>query len=143
MNRILFYALNLTWGIPMNIIGALAALGLYIAGKRPTRHGGCWCYIVGKWWGGVSFGLVMIVDEMSIDDDDTKNHELGHAVQNAVYGAFMPFVVSIPSAVRYWYRYHMEKRGKADNLPPYDSAWFEAQATEWGNRFNRDEVRHD
>ena len=142
MTKLLFYVLNLTWGIPMNIIGALVALGLYIGGKRPTRHGGCWCYIVGRGWGGVSLGLVMIVDEESTDYDDTKNHEHGHAIQNAVFGVFMPFVVSIPSAVRYWYRLYMEKRGKADSLPPYDSIWFEAQATEWGDKFMREEESH-
>jgi hypothetical protein len=130
LNKRLFYLLNLTWGIAMNIIGALAALGLYIAGKRPMRHGGCWCYIVGRGWGGVSLGLVMIVAETS-NHDDTKNHELGHALQNAVFGVFMPFVVAIPSAVRYWYR-----RGQDPlSLPPYNSIWFERQATEWGEKY--------
>ncbi len=33
MTKVLFYVLNLTWGIPMNIIGGLAALGLYIGAK--------------------------------------------------------------------------------------------------------------
>lgn len=127
--RKLFYILNLTWGLPMTLIGGVAALCLLIVGKHPTRHGGCLCFTVGKGWGGVSLGMVIIVSHGATDD--TKNHELGHAVQNAVYGVLMPFIVAIPSAVRYWYR-----RGQdPSTLPPYDSIWFEAQASEWGNKF--------
>ena len=131
MNRKLFYILNFTWGLPMTLIGGIACLVLIGCGKLPTVHGGCLCFTVGKNWGGVSLGLVMIVSERATEN--TKNHELGHALQNAVYGVFMPFIVSIPSAVRYWYR-----RGKDPaTLPPYDAVWFEGQATEWGNQFIR------
>lgn len=129
MNRKLFYILNLTWGLPMTLVGGIACLVLVGCGKLPTNHGGCLCFTVGKNWGGVSFGLVMIVDEQATED--TKNHELGHALQNAVYGVLMPFIVSIPSAVRYWYR-----RGKDPaTLPHYDSVWFEGQASEWGSKY--------
>ena len=138
MTKLLFYVLNLTWGIPMNLIGALVALGLHIGGKRPTRHGLCWCYIVGRGWGGVSLGLVMIVAETS-NHDDTKNHEHGHAWQNALYGVFFPFVVAIPSAIRYWYR---EKQDPL-SLPPYDSIWFEKQATEWGEQYFSNDIKRN
>lgn len=138
--RKLFYILNLTWGLPMTLIGAVAALCLLMVGNRPTLHGKCLCFTAGKGWGGVSLGMVMIVSDGATDD--TKNHELGHAVQNAVYGVFMPFIVCIPSATRYWYRTILERLGKADNLPPYDSAWFEGQATEWGNKFIKEEINH-
>ena len=127
--RKLFYILNLTWGLPMTLIGGVVALGLLAVGKHPTRHGGCLCFTVGKGWGGVSLGMVIIVSEGATDD--TKNHELGHAVQNAIYGVLMPFIVSIPSATRYWYR----RTQDPSTLPPYDSIWFEAQASEWGNKF--------
>ena len=43
----------------------------------------------------------------------------------------MPFVICIPSAARYWYReylWHFNKE-KYRKLPPYDSIWFEGQAT--------------
>lgn len=133
MNRKLFYVLNLTWGLPMTLIGALAALGLLIVGKRPTRHGDCLCFTVGEGWGGVSLGLVMIVSQGGTDA--TRNHEHGHAVQNAVYGLLMPFIVSIPSATRYWYRKVLIKFGKGNDLPPYHSIWFESQASEWGSKY--------
>ena len=129
MNRKLFYALNLTWGLPMNLIGAIVALGLMAVGYRPTRYGECLCFRVGDSWGGVSFGMVMVVSQGGTED--TLNHEHGHAVQNAVYGFLMPFIVSIPSATRYWYR----RTQDPSTLPPYDSIWFEGQATEWGNNY--------
>ena len=131
MKRKLFYILNFTWGLPMTLIGGIACLVFIGLGKLPTVHGGCLCFTKGKNWGGVSLGLVMIVSEQATEN--TKNHELGHALQNAVYGVFMPFIVSIPSAVRYWHR-----RGKDPaTLPLYDAVWFEGQATEWGNQFIR------
>ena len=129
MKTKLFFVLNLTWGLPMTLIGAVVALGLVISGKRPTRYGDCLCFTVGKGWGGVSLGMVMIVSQGGTDD--TRNHEHGHAVQNAVYGVLMPFIVCIPSATRYWYR----RTRDPSTLPPYDSVWFERQATEWGSKY--------
>ena len=127
--RKLFYTLNLTWGLPMTLIGAIVALCLLAVGKHPERYGDCWCFTVGKGWGGVSLGMVMIVAQGA--STHTKNHEHGHAIQNALYGVFTPFIVAIPSATRYWYR-----KGKdPDSLPPYDSAWFEGQATAWGTKY--------
>lgn len=130
MNRKTFYILNLTWGLIMTLVGAIAALGLLFKGYRPSRHGGCLCFTVKpkKTWSGVSLGLVMIVTENATEA--TKNHELGHAIQNAVYGPGH-VLISIASGVRCWYR--STKDPKA--LPPYDSIWFEGQATEWGNRY--------
>lgn len=130
MNKKLFYTLSLTWGPIMTFIGGIACLILIVCNKRPTIYGGCLCFTIGKNWGGVSFGLVMIVCHDSTDA--TKNHELGHALQNAVYGVLMPFIVSIPSAIRYWYRRFQD----CSTLPPYDSIWFERQATEWGNIYH-------
>lgn len=127
--RKLFYILNLTWGLPMNLLGAVVALCLRAVGKHPERYGDCWCFTVGKGWGGVSLGMVMIVAEGA--SKHTKNHEHGHAIQNALYGVFTPFIVSIPSAARYWYR----KTKNPATLPPYDSAWFEGQATAWGTKY--------
>ena len=136
MNKKLFYILNLTWGLPMTLIGAIAALGLLVKGYRPTRHRGCLCFTVKpqKAWSGVSLGLVMIVTEQA--KDATKNHEFGHAIQNAVYGP-AHVLVSIASGVRCWYRSTQDPA----TLPPYDAVWFERQATEWGNLIIKDFLR--
>ena len=126
----LYYFLNLTWGLPLTLLGAFIALALILAGKRPKRHGGCLYFNVGKRWGGLELGLFFLTD-----GDDVwllKNHEFGHSIQNAMLGPFMPIVITIPSAVRYWYRRARTARHLEN--PPYDSVWFERWATELGFR---------
>lgn len=115
----------------MTLIGLMAACALIGSGHKPKPFGGCLHFTVGKNWGGVSLGIVIITD----DDTplSTMLHEFGHSIQNCCYGFLMPFLVCLPSAIRYWYRelkYH-----RKGIVPPtdYDDAWFEGQATEWGN----------
>lgn len=59
----------------------------------------------------------------------------GHAIQNIILGVFMPFVVCIPSAVRYWWREWVKHRGRSATLPPYDSIWFEGWASRLGEKY--------
>lgn len=49
----------------------------------------------------------------------------------------MPFVICIPSAIRYWYREFILhfNREKFNKLPEYDAIWFEGQATKWGKKY--------
>lgn len=123
-NKALFYILSFTWGIPMTLIGLIVALALVLTGHKAKLYGGCFHFIVGKNWGGLSLGIVIITCENS--SERTKNHEVGHAIQNCKYGFLMPFIVCIPSAIRYWYREF--------TIPTtdYDGIWFEAEATRLG-----------
>lgn len=128
-----FYLLSWTWGLPMTLIGGIAMLVLMIAGKKPQRWGDCYYIEVGKDWGGINLGMFFLTCEKP--GRYTKCHEHGHAIQNCYFGFLMPFVVGIPSVVRYWYRelkYH--RKGK---YPPtdYDDIWFERQATELGTDY--------
>ena len=43
---------------------------------------------------------------------ETILHEAGHGIQNLLLGPLMPFVVCIPSALRYWMRRCSTFRGK-------------------------------
>lgn len=110
----------------MTLVGSLCVLVLILTGRRPKK----WCnsfYIeVGKAWGGVNLGMFFLCCKNS--GTDLKNHEYGHAVQNCILGPLMPFLVSIPSGIRYWYR-EIKKPNTA-----YDSIWFERWATEIGDR---------
>lgn len=129
-NKKLYYFLNLTWGLPMTLLGAIVAVVLIIAGKKPKRHGGCLYFNVGKSWGGLELGLFFLTDEH--DSHNVKTHEFGHSIQNARFGFLMPFIVCIPSAVRYWYReLRYYRRGKTPKTT-YDDIWFEGQATRLG-----------
>ena len=128
----IFYLLTFTWGLPFTLLGLAAALFLLLGGHKPKKHGYCYYFEVGENWGGINLGLFFIVNKGSTAA--IRSHEHGHAVQNCYLGPFMIPVVALPSLIRSRYRAHLtEKKGvDARTLPPYDSIWFEGQATRLG-----------
>ena len=131
-SRFLFYAASFTWGIIMTLIGCVVAVILIIAGHRPKKYGYCWCFEVGNGWGGVSLGPFFIVKKNA--SEHTKSHEHGHSIQSCYLGPLMPFVVSMPSAIRYWYRNLRRKINKPCKTGYYD-IWFEKDASLTGKEF--------
>lgn len=129
INKPLYYILNVTWGLPLTLVGALVALGLLITGHKPKRHGGCLYFNVGNWWGGVNLGLIFLTDK--VDAESVKNHEYGHSLQNAAFGPLMIPLIAIPSAIRYWIQRYRQANGL--KRVDYDAIWFEGQATYLGN----------
>ena len=127
MNKKLFYILNFTWGIIMNIFGLIGAAAFIAAGRKPIRHAGSIVFRTGHNWGGVSLGIFSFVCEET--GQHTLNHEFGHSLQNAVYGPLFPFIVAIPSFTRY----HLINANLI-KVKNYDDIWFERQATEWGTK---------
>lgn len=126
--KILYYVLNLTWGLPMTLIGLAASVALIATGRMPIRNAGCWRFIVGDNWGGVSLGLCTITD--STPNYHTIAHEYGHSLQNALWGPLFIFVIAIPSVFRYWlYRWQVKHHKKP---LIYEGIWFESQASRWG-----------
>lgn len=133
MKKFLFYFLNFTWGLPMNIIGGLVAATLLLANGHPTRHKNDVHFELGKNWGGVSLGIFFLTQTGS--SEHLRDHEYGHSIQNAIYGPFMIVLVAIPSFIRYWYReLFFYRRGKEPKTS-YESIWFERQATNFGRRW--------
>lgn len=125
-----FYILNFTWGIIMNIIGAIAACGVMLdTGVKPIRHAGNIVFKFGHYWGGVSLGIFTF---MCLEaDEHTLNHEFGHSIQNAIFGPFFIPLVAIPSFIRCQKFNNNIKKG-IPNEEDYDAAWFEGSATKWG-----------
>lgn len=111
----------------MTLVGAAAALILYWKAYIPTQVGFCWVFTVGEGWGGINLGPVIIVSKTA--KVRTICHEVGHAIQNCLYGFLFPFIVAIPSVIRYWYRKWTKP------TTDYDDIWFEGQATAWGIEF--------
>lgn len=107
---IIFYIVSFTWGIIMSLIGLLACLGLLITGHKPHKFHERLYFQVGKSWGGVDLGPFFITD--SSPTLHVKQHESGHGFQNCWWGPLMPFVVCLPSAIRYWLRECKTKKGK-------------------------------
>ena len=132
MKKFFYWFLSLTWGLPMTFIGLLVALVLLVTGHKPHRFGYTFYFKVGKGWGGLTLGAVIIVSHDC--SSSTISHEYGHTVQNLIFGPFELFI-GIASAARYWYREIKRKRDPACYLPPYDSIWFEGQATRLGLKF--------
>ena len=134
-NKFLFYFLSFTWGLPMTLIGCVVAIALLTTGRQPKKWGYCYYFEVGENWGGLELGVIFLVDKNALND--TKSHEHGHAIQNCWFGPLTPFIICIPSAIRYWYREYLVRSEKKKHyeLPPYSSIWFEGQADSLGTQF--------
>ena len=134
LKRILFYIISFTWGGIMTVIGLVVLLVTLPFGKFGIYHGRIYKRI-GKNWGGLELGCFFLCDNSA--DEYILAHESGHGLQNCLWGPLMPFVICIPSAIRYWYRefiWHFNKE-KFNKLPDYDAIWFEGQATKWGKKY--------
>ena len=126
-----FYLLSYTWGLPTTLAGHAVSAALRVTGHKPKRFGWCRYYEVGKGWGGFSLGPVFVKGKEK--SRHICEHESGHAIQNCYLGPLMPFLVGLPSSTRY--RIHRWKARHGKPLPPYDSVWFEGQATKLGKQY--------
>ena len=137
----LFYFLSFTVGLPMSFLGAILAFFVLITGHKPTVYHNCICFRCRK-KDGCSLGCFMFVGRFS--SEELLMHELGHAIQNCLYGPLMPFLVGIPSSTRYHYRNFKQKVLHKKLTTRYDSVWFEAEATALGKDYvKRDLLRKD
>lgn len=135
LKTILFYLISFTWGLPMTLVGVICSLALLVTGHKPKMFH-CFIYFeVGEGWGGFEAGCFFFCSKNS--SLHLKQHESGHGIQNLMFGVFMPFIVSIPSCARYWYREWLVRSGrkKYGELPEYDSAWFEGMASKLGEKY--------
>jgi hypothetical protein len=100
-NKKIYYLLQFTWGLPMNIIGLIVATFLYITKHKPKKHGLSYWFELP-----IDFGLELGVFFLAPKNASThtKNHEFGHGIQNIYLGPFTVGAVSIPSAIRFWVR---------------------------------------
>ena len=126
MTKSRYYILNLTWGIIMTFLGANALLILYALNYEVKKYKTTWYVVVPGKWGGIALGMFFVVCEES---EGLLNHEYGHTIQNAVYGVGMIFI-GLASLIRATARNVQINKGK--KLSPYESVWYERQATEWG-----------
>ena len=132
-NKFVILLLSHTWGIIMTLVGYGVRFILLCCGKKGVQVGFSRVYTVGKGWGGLNLGTTIIVAQ-GINPSTTIAHELGHGIQNAMYGIFTPFIVTIPSAIRYHYREHLYRK-KINPKTKYEDIWFEAQATKLGMEY--------
>lgn len=132
MSKKTYYTMSFTWGLPMTVLGLLAASALMVLGYRPKRFGWAWYFEVGRHRDGFSLGFIFFCGKYS--SNVTKAHEYGHSFQNCTYGfAMIPLVLA--SVVRYWY-YTVVEDWLGRKLPDYESSWrFESNATKLGIKY--------
>lgn len=142
-----FWVASLTWGCLMTLIGAIIALAMLVIGKKPRRFHYFIYFSIGEYWGGFNCGPFIFIDGDTAKSHERCvkaygkgsgwalrmiQHETGHGLQNIMLGVFMPFVIAIPSCIRYWYReLRYYRRGKEPKTE-YDAIWFEGWATNLG-----------
>ena len=105
-----FWFLSFTWGIIMTALGLLITVALIVIEKQPKTFHHYVRIEIGKSWGGFNMGPFIVTSENPTLY--TKQHEAGHGIQNIMFGPLMPFIVSIPSAIRYWFREQRTQKGK-------------------------------
>lgn len=135
MSKKLFWFLSFTWGLPMTLAGLISAFVLKVAGFTFNHNQYGWVVEVGENWGGLTMGPFIFVNKKP--SQHILDHEFGHSLQNCYFGPFM-ILISIASAVRYWYREIMLMEGISyTNMPAYDDIWFEGTATYLGKHYHK------
>ena len=129
--------LNFTWGILMNIIGFIIAIPFIIKSlfsKTYKIKKSCFAYSIPIPYNNGSFSCGIFLFMCRDYDFYDTTHELGHSIQNAYWGILFPFVIGIPSIIRYWYREYIYHKGMFPRTH-YESIWFENDATRKGIKY--------
>lgn len=149
-NKALLYVLSFTWGLPFVLIGflVLAFVRVFLNNKVLGYEiiAGRICIIWdGDLPGAVNLGLVYMLDKHIRSSVHIHTHEIGHSIQNALFGPFFIFVVALPSLIRaaFWDKYVARKIKKTGIRPDYDGIWFEGQATKFGETYVKQQVIED
>lgn len=128
-----YYLISFTWGLSVTLVGYVIAGFLLLCGYEAKKNIYGWYFEIGSNWGGADFGMICLVNKNP--SRHLLNHEFGHSIQNCIFGPLTWFFVMIPSVIRYWLRIFWEKNIEDVKLPPYDYAWFEQQASMFGDRY--------
>lgn len=137
-NLFIFYLLSFTWGILWTLIGFIALLFVLPFSKGRIEYslyrGRIVAHFKNADFGGASLGIVLFV---STKREWLLDHEIGHTIQNIMYGPLFPFIVAIPSGIRYQMFSYLEQRhyNKYGTYLGYDDIWFEGQATKLGSKY--------
>lgn len=109
MKRFMYYFIQWTWGILMNIIGGIVCI-IALCCKCPVQKYRNAIEILVPWnFGGCELGMFFVLGK---DCLSVAPHEYGHTIQNLWWGPLFPFVVCLPSALRYWLRKQKEQKNK-------------------------------
>lgn len=133
ISRVLFYLIQFTWGLPVNLISGIIYLILKNKFRTERFENAFITYIPGN-WGGLSLGLFIFIAD-GREEEWTKNtriHEYGHTIQCLLLGPLYWIVVALPSAV--WCNFFAGYR-KRNNVSYY-KLYCESWANVWGQKWS-------
>lgn len=136
LKKFLFYFVQWTWGLPVNLVGGTVYLICKAMGRRHQRFG--YAYITYLPWnqGGLSLGLFIFMKDQHKSKTWTYNtriHEYGHTWQCLLLGPLYYIVVAAPSA--FWCGC-LDKLRKKKNWSYY-KLYCEYWANLWGQKGSR------
>ena len=130
--RLLFWLVQFTWGLTVNLAGLLVFLCCYKRSRRETFRNAVVTRLPGD-RGGLSLGVFLF---LSVPDARESGrlcaHEYGHTIQCLFLGPLYWVVVAIPSVI--WYHFFAGYR-KRHGIP-YDTLFCERWATAWGRKWS-------
>ena len=130
--RIIFYLIQFTWGLTVNLAGLLVFLCCRRRFHSQTFHNAIVTCLPGN-RGGLSLGIFIF---LSVHGAQESNricaHEYGHTIQCLVLGPLYWLVVAIPSVI--WCLSFAGYRKRHDI--PYDTLFCERWATAWGRKWS-------
>lgn len=130
--RALFYLVQFTWGLPVNLVGLL--LFLCCRGRFRSEmfcNGIVTC--LPRLGGGFSLGVFLFIGAASAaDSPGLCAHEYGHTIQCLLLGPLYWLVVALPSVI--WCHGFSNYRSRRGT--PYDALYCEHWATAWGRAWS-------
>lgn len=133
MKKFLFYLIQWTWGLPVNLIGGFFYLVSKLRGRKQGRFEHAFVTYVPWKHGALSLGLFIFIRADHPDKTwnyNTPIHEYGHTIQCLVLGVFYWIVIALPSAV--WCNFFEGYRKK--NNVSYYAFYPEGWANAWGQK---------
>ena len=134
--KFLFYLVQWTWGLPVNLIGGIVFLICTKGLKRRYQKFG-YARITYLPWnqGGLSLGLFIFMRDRHPNRKWTYNtriHEYGHTWQCLLLGPLYYLVIALPSAI--WCNF-FEGYRKKHNVSYY-KLYCEGWSNAWGQKFS-------
>lgn len=136
MKKFLFYLVQWTWGLPVNLVGFLIFLFFKIRGCKHEKFQYAWITYVPWNAGGLSMGLFIFMKAdhpNKIWTYNTRIHEYGHTWQCLLLGVFYYPVIALPSAI--WCN-HFEGYRRRNNVSYY-VFYPEKWANYFGQKFSK------
>lgn len=97
--RVIYYILQCTWGLPLNLIGGLIWLYLHIRGARSFRYHNA----IATYWdreSNMAIGMFVFLEkDLENQEERILYHEYGHTFQSAWLGLLYLPVIAVPSLI--------------------------------------------